>query len=426
MSSRLSWRYSLTLLSLMMIGITTLTTHLQACTTAVISGKVTVDGRPILWKNRDTSSSRHNEVAVIDGGKFKAVAIVNAGERKTVWMGVNEAGFCIENSLSKDLAIKEDTSGPGNGTMMRMALQTCETVEDFQKLLEKTNQTGRSTIANYGVIDAKGGAGLFETGPKTFKFFDANDPKVAPNGYIVRSNFATTARKLTANPEPEQLTDIYSGERFLCACRTLESCRSDEMISLQEVVRNCARDLSDEHGTPYPGSVNGAPGSLPEIISTKNTISRTTTVSAAVFHGVKPGEDPKLTTMWTMLGDPKFSIAVPAFPIGSVADDLTDERGGEIGEIAISLRDWNMTQDKEAIVSAAMPGIWTDLWKVEDRLMQRTLAEKDRWSTEGVSLKEMKNLQEKAAEAAMQAMEKELLEAKEAALALPAPPAPQF
>lgn len=425
MKSRSSWQIPLTLLALALASTTTVTTELQACTTAVISGKATLDGRPILWKNRDTSSDRHNEVAVIEGGKFKAIAVVNAGQRKTVWMGVNEAGFCIENSLSKDLAV-EGSSGPGNGTTMRMALQTCATVEDFQKLLEKTNKTGRSTVANYGVIDARGGAALFETGPKSFTLFDANDPKVAPNGYIVRSNFATTAQKLSANPTPDQLTNIYSGDRYVCACRTLEACREDQVISLQEVIRNCARDLSDPSGKPYPGSINGSAGSLPEMISTKNTISRTTTVSAAVFHGVKPGEDPKLTTMWTMLGDPKFSIAVPAFSIGSVADDLADEQGGEIGEIAISLRDWNMTSDKDAIYSAAMPGIWVDLWKVEDLLMERTLAAKERWVAEGVSLEEVRNLQEKAAEAAMRAMENELLESKEAALTLPAPQAPAF
>ena len=74
-----------------------------ACTTAVISGKVTHDGRPILWKNRDTSY-RHNELVLLDSGQYRALAVVNAGSRKSVWMGTNEAGFCIENSLSKDLS----------------------------------------------------------------------------------------------------------------------------------------------------------------------------------------------------------------------------------------------------------------------------------------------------------------------------------
>ena len=58
-----------------------------ACTTAVISGKVTHDGRPILWKNRDTSF-RHNELVLLEEGRYRALAVVNAGSRKSVWMGV--------------------------------------------------------------------------------------------------------------------------------------------------------------------------------------------------------------------------------------------------------------------------------------------------------------------------------------------------
>ncbi len=69
--------------------------HSYACTTIVISGRVTADGRPILWKNRDTDEAR-NEVAYLSEGPLRAVAVVNAGKRTSVWMGVNEAGFCIE------------------------------------------------------------------------------------------------------------------------------------------------------------------------------------------------------------------------------------------------------------------------------------------------------------------------------------------
>ncbi len=83
----------------------------QACTTAVISGKVTADGRPLLWKNRDTSNI-HNEVALFTAGPLRAIAVVNAGSRKSAWMGMNEAGFCIENSLSKDLATKDKKTAP--------------------------------------------------------------------------------------------------------------------------------------------------------------------------------------------------------------------------------------------------------------------------------------------------------------------------
>jgi hypothetical protein len=165
-----------------------------ACTTAVITGKATADGRPLLWKSRDTTGLPRNEVVVYEGERFRVLAVVNAGDRDEVWMGVNSTGFCIENSLSRDLAVEGKKRGPGNGAIMKLALETCATVEDFRQLLEQTDETGRRTVGNFGVIDAAGGAALFEAGPETFQMFDANDPEVAPRGYIVRANFATTAR----------------------------------------------------------------------------------------------------------------------------------------------------------------------------------------------------------------------------------------
>ena len=231
-----------------------LPSNAPACTTAVISGRATVDGRPILWKNRDTRSI-HNEVAILDDGNYRVLAVVSAGKRDAVWMGTNEAGFCIENSLSKDLAIDEETSGPANGQFMKLALQTCATVEEFRQLLEKTNATGRRTTANFGVIDAHGGAAMFETGPASYSMFDANDPSVAPNGYIVRSNFATTAHGFDATPDPETLGDLYSSKRFLQACRRLKPMH-ERGISMPFMLRNLTRDLSDTSGQPFPGTVN--------------------------------------------------------------------------------------------------------------------------------------------------------------------------
>ncbi|PQO44182.1 carcinine hydrolase/isopenicillin-N N-acyltransferase family protein [Blastopirellula marina] len=396
----------------------------RACTTAVISGKATVDGRPILWKNRDTTSSIHNEVAMFDDGKYKAIGVINAGNRGSIWMGVNEAGLCIENSVSRDLKLEGKQSGPGNGGFIKKALQTCATVADVVKLLEETNKTGRVTVANFGVIDAQGGAALFETGPKSYRMFDANDPAVAPHGYVVRSNFSTTAHNLDANPSPEDLGEIYSADRYLRAC-SLMKLDGDAKLSVEHLVRRCTRDMA-QADMPFPGTVNAAGGTLPKTIGTKNTISRTTTVSAAVFHGVLPGEDPALTTMWTILGDPKFSIAVPCWVAGGVADELEDEKGGELGEIAISMRDWNMTPDKDGVYTHALPGIWNDLWAAEDKLLADTQKVKQSWAKRKVVPAVVARYHAEAAKRAMQAMEKEFLESKAAALAVPQPAIPQF
>ena len=46
---------------------------------AVISGKVTPDGRPLLWKNRDTDFPQ-NSVRYFSGGRYPFVAVVNSVE----------------------------------------------------------------------------------------------------------------------------------------------------------------------------------------------------------------------------------------------------------------------------------------------------------------------------------------------------------
>jgi len=388
-----------------------------ACTTAVISGKATADGRPILWKNRDTSSVR-NEVAYFNDGRYRVVAVVNAGNRSSVWMGMNEAGLCIENSLSKDLASEEKASGPGNGRIMKLVLQTCRTVADVERLLNETNRPGRITTANYGVIDAEGGAALFETGPKSFTKFDANDPSVAPNGYLVRSNFATTARRLSAQPLPEQVVavEVYSGARYARACRLLEQGGTDR-ITVEFVLRNMTRDLADQAGRPYAGTVIGGAGPLPAVIDTASTISRTTTVSAAIFQGVRRGESPASTTMWALLGDPKFTIAVPCWVANeTIADPLEDPQGAELGELARTLRDWSLTHDRKGVRTHGLPGIWEDLWSLENELLSNVRQARRRWTQHGFDAKEAVALHQQSAERAMQAMQRELLQAKQAVL----------
>lgn len=395
-----------------------------SCTTAVISGRVTADGRPLLWKNRD-APERHNEVVLITGGRYRAVAVVNAGSREAVWMGVNEAGFCIENSLSLDLTEPQGKAGPSNGSLMKRALETCATVADFRRLLEETNQSGRRTQANFGVIDATSGAAMFETAADRYLMIDANDPAQAPDGYIVRANFSTLAQKLPVHPLAEQLVEVRSGERYLRACTLLGGLDANE-ISLRYLLRHVTRDLATPAGEPFPGTINGATEPLPATLDTDRTISRTTTVSAAVFQGVKAGESPLHTTMWVLLGDPKFSIAVPCWAnMESVAEDLTDAAGGELGEIALTLRDWALTVDRTTIQTQGLPGIWQDVWPQEDRILDETRRELDAAGNQSLPRETLTQLHQTLVARAMQVMQQELVEAKEMALQEMSQPSPQ-
>jgi len=393
-----------------------------ACTTAVVSGRVTNDGRPLLWKNRDFSQ-QHNEVIRLTGGTYKAIGVANAGSRTSVWMGVNEAGFCIENSLSLDLNSKTTTKGPGNGALIRRALETCATLNDFSELLQATELTGRVTCGNFGVIDAHGGAAMFEVGRTSHRMFDANDPQVAPNGYIVRSNFSITGQELPTLPGNTELATVSSGGRYLRAYSLLES-QGVGNISAEFLIRNCARDMADSNGVCISGSVNSDRPVLPRQISTAETISRATTVSATVFHGVRADEDPNLTTMLTILGDPKFSIAVPCWantPV--IPEDLEGKHGGEIGEIALTLREWGISDSKHKTINGTyLSEIWQNLWRIEDEILSDARLLKNASSKTST----MAEFSHASARKAMAAMKNELLHTKTHALSIDTPKAPTF
>ncbi|MCK4813465.1 MAG: hypothetical protein KAT14_05960, partial [Candidatus Marinimicrobia bacterium] len=81
--------------------ILSLTSIALACTSAIISGNATTDGRPILWKHRDTGSMENKIVFVSESGyDFIGVANAKDADNKEIWMGMNETGFSIMNTAS--------------------------------------------------------------------------------------------------------------------------------------------------------------------------------------------------------------------------------------------------------------------------------------------------------------------------------------
>ena len=81
-----------------------------ACTSAVVSGRVTPDGRPLLWKHRD-ASDLNNRIVRFDAvkGQFSFVGVVNGTDTlaREVWTGYNSEGFAVMNTASYNL--KNDT-----------------------------------------------------------------------------------------------------------------------------------------------------------------------------------------------------------------------------------------------------------------------------------------------------------------------------
>ena len=83
-------------LSLAMTFLLLLSQPVLACTSVIVSGRVTKDGRPIIFKHRDTNKMQNLSV-VRQGPKYRYVGVVNAGDLTpvSVWGGHNEVGFAI-------------------------------------------------------------------------------------------------------------------------------------------------------------------------------------------------------------------------------------------------------------------------------------------------------------------------------------------
>lgn len=274
----------------------------EECTTAIITGAVTADGRPLFWKNRDTND-KFNEAVFFDDGDYTYVTITNVSDTTSAWLGVNETGFAIMNALAHNLP-DTLTEGITNGAIMKWALKSCATVADFESILVETGPAGRKNPANFGVMDSTGAAYMIEAGTHFYAKFSANDPQWAPDGFMVRTNFAISAD-----------TSTVSTYRFDRANEMLLEAAADGQIDVVEVL-DVARDLTTVYLDPYPLPYRSGPPADPNAIGFVDaalTINRSSTASFGVIRGVQPGEDPHLSTFYAATGHPVVTIVLPVW-----------------------------------------------------------------------------------------------------------------
>lgn len=275
-----------------------------ACTSAVVSGKATPDGRPLLWKHRDTGFLK-NHVEYVRGEKYDFIAVVNSEDfqqKHEAWIGTNSVGFALMNTQSYNLMdMKDDEErGEANGRVIYRALEVCATVDDFRHFLD-TIAKPSLIEANFGVIDAKGGAAMFEVGYYTYKMFDANDAAVAPDGYVVRTNFSVSGT-----------CGIGAGVvRYQEAERVFGVLDDNGQITPQHIFNDASRSF---HNCVLGIDLKNPPFTDPDASGwfvDQDFIPRNSTSCSVVVQGVKADEDAGLTTMWTVLGYPPTGVAVP-------------------------------------------------------------------------------------------------------------------
>ena len=274
----------------------------QACTSIIIAGRATPDGRPVMWKNRDTDSYQ-NAIKYFDDGKYKSIGLIDADDPAghAVWIGYNSAGFSIMNTASYNLIMKDTIDlKDQEGILMREALKQCAAVDEFGMFL-KNHSKPLGVEANFGVIDANGGAAYFEVSNFSFIKLDVNDPAVAPMGYMIHTNFS-----FTGDP------NSGSGQiRYKTAEDLFYQAAQQNNLTIRFILQDVSRSLW--HSLTKTDLKNMCTENPLEqrFVNFTDFIPRYFTSSAVAIQGVKPGENVDFTTMWTVLGFPLSSVVVP-------------------------------------------------------------------------------------------------------------------
>lgn len=362
---------------------------LLACTTAIVSGKATVDGRPLLFKHRDADELR-NKLMFFKDGTYEYIGLVNSPDLagKEVWAGCNSAGFAIMNSASYNLSGGDPSPVQDReGLVMKQALQSCATVDDFERLLRKLPKPW-GVEANFGVIDARGGAAYFETGNSGYVKFDANDPAVAPFGYLIRTNYSNVGERakdlgLIRYRTAEELFYTASATRALSA-----------RFIIGQVSRCLKHSLTKTDLAANPPADSGEP----YFVAFRDYIPRSSSASAIVVHGAAAGESPELATMWTILGFPLCAVAVPVWVKGGAELPrvlVADGSGNApLCQMAMTLKKRCYPFDRDggasyldlaAVLNRAGTGILQKIREFEDTLLEEIGARLATWRKQGAT-----------------------------------------
>ncbi len=385
---------------LILLLIFTFSFHLlsEACTVAVVSGKYTKDGRPLLWKNRDTWSI-HNKIAYFDDGKYEYMGLVNSGDIKgsSVWIGQNSEGFAIMNSASYNLNFGDTNKLTGlEGKLIKKALANCATLADFEKMMDDfPKPTGLE--ANFGVIDAQGGAAMYEMNNKGYVKFDANDPKVAPFGYVLRANYSFTGRYGKESSGYIRYNTV--NELFYNASATNTF---DARFIIEDVTKGLKHSLMN---VDLYKEYSEIAQNIPTYTFFHDFIPRRSSASACVIQGVKKGENPEYSTLWSVVGFPLTSIVVPTWIKGKNSFPEVLKRNDELKDspvcyAALKLKGelfpikWGKYASKyyiniNALSNKDNSGIRQKIKPYEDKIFEQTNAKMDEWRKSGMKKSEI-------------------------------------
>jgi len=266
----------------------------QACTIGVANGVVTVDGRPILWKNSD-ETLEPDVVDYLARTDNTYSYITPHGLNNYIVMGLNETGVATGNTLVSTPAQL------ANAKLQVNVLKNYHSIDKIRDYIDSEVNGGGTCNATgcFPFIDAMGNAFVFEVFRNNwFREYDALDPdRVAQGlyGFVVRAN------EFHNRTDGTDDTSITGGRYESCVYNVLGLIGLD-ILSVKTIIQGNAGPNSGYELIRY------GPG------RSLATIARDSwNKSTEIIHGVAPCEDPALATMWVVIGQANYGIAVPTW-----------------------------------------------------------------------------------------------------------------
>ena len=268
-----------------------------ACSSLIASADATLSGRPILWKHRDTSATNNFlyrvEADTIAGHTYGFVALFNGADSLTLdeaWMGMNDAGFAIMNTVAYNLAPNKRDWTDREGFIMAKALAICAGVDDFAALLDSLPKP-LGVQTNFGVIDAAGNGAYFETDDYKYQRFNLAD---APGGVLIRTNYAYSGT-------PDQGKGYIRHDNVKKVLESEISTGSITPISLTDGVSRSFYNTV----LGYDALATGDSWAVD-----MDFVPRHSSTASIAIEGILPGESPDKTMMWANIGYPPCSHTV--------------------------------------------------------------------------------------------------------------------
>jgi len=280
----------------------------EATTIGGAMGNASTDARPIVWKNRDggeaTGTNRHF-ISYVTERTYPYLGIHPSDEDPR--MGLNEVGVAFGNSLAYPADDSETfTESPNyryanNQAFKQYILgETASLDQARQAIIDNVsgsaNDWPRSIGLMAGIFDANGKVVLWEIGDNEYYEYDPENPN-----RLAQLPWQIYARDNTVHTRIDHTDDWnHTANRYVLPRNLLLSGGAAGGNTITDFIR-VAR-------AGEPGRATDVP-------------SRESTSSTMIAHGVLSGEDPRVATMWTALGQPDYACFVPVWV--AIGNDLS-------------------------------------------------------------------------------------------------------